>query len=126
MNSKNEENIQKLVRELQEMEKENLLKDKKINEALNEKEGIKTCLMALEREHSELTEMYDNRFSTNIETKSLSEELDLADSCSLNTNFKCNVCDKNFSNLNCLNGHQEENKDEVATFLYSIRKAVRY
>ena len=68
--------------------------------------------MALGREHSEFSEMYDNRFSTNIETKSLSEELDLADSCSLNMNFKCNVCDKNFYNLNCLNVHKEEHKDE--------------
>ena len=110
--SQKEDHIQELENKIKEMHTRKLMNEKLIEDTLNEKEGLKVSLVALEKENSELKELAQNEPDNKTEVQSLGDELEFDDQYSQNKNFKCSICDRTFPILGWYNSHMMEHKRE--------------
>ena len=111
----NKENISKLLKEIEEIQKVTNLKENKLKEVANEKESVKERLAELERENMELKEKIEKDDSekehSEIEdSRSLSEELGMFDPRSQNVSFECG---EDFVNADVKVYEQSKNEESL-------------
>ena len=96
-----EDHVQKLFKEIEDIQNENLLKRTKLEEVIKENDICKESLDKLEMENSKLKEQSENKNAVK-DIQSLSAELEMVDPCLKNLNYVCNACDNKFKTLYCI------------------------
>ena len=109
----NQEHINKLLKEMEEIQKVNKTKENMLEEIIIEKESFKQKQDELERENMVLKEELEKH-----EVKNLSEELGIFDRRSLNVSFECDNGEEEVLNLKThkQHKHEEKLKDQILKF----------
>ena len=119
---KNQDHVQRLLKEIEDIQNENLLKRTKLEEALQENDILKENLAELDEEHSKLKEQLDCK-NVVEDIKSLSAELEIAEPCMKHLNYACIICDKQFETVKHLKDHKVEEHDREAFLAWKTKEA---